>query len=106
MGPVQSGDRGIREVSFYEGVTASTAQWLGMRIAGERHRTFARLGPFLCDYHGVVALKPQNVDLHCYILLDDCTHDMQRPCALDIKLGTRTTEPGACMEKQRKSLAK
>ena len=64
-----------------------------------------QLQPFLCDYHGVIVLGTNACEQH-YLVLDDCTNDMARPCALDIKLGTRTTEPNASLKKQRKQLAK
>lgn len=90
--PVQSGNRGIREVTFYE-------QCL------HRGDGVEQLQPFLCDYHGVIVLGTNACEQH-YLVLDDCTNDMARPCALDIKLGTRTTEPNASLKKQRKQLAK
>jgi len=85
-------NRGIREVTFYE-------QCL------HRGDGVEQLQPFLCDYHGVIVLGTNACEQH-YLVLDDCTNDMARPCALDIKLGTRTTEPNASLKKQRKQLAK
>ena len=54
---MQSGARGVREVALYEHAPVT-------------------LRPFLCEYHGVLAVgKPQ------YVVIDDITRGMRRPCA-------------------------
>jgi len=100
--PVQTGQRGAREVSLYEAMTQGDAYWLRMPITTTTRKNFAGLVPFLCNYHGVVALGPQMR----HIVLADCTDHMSRPCVLDVKLGTRTAEHIAPMKKQRSTLAK
>ena len=106
--PVQSGERGAREISFYEFMLTASAVVHG---SAEIRDNVARrwrdgLQPFLCDYHGVIVLGANRASEQRYLVLDDCTNEMRRPSALDIKLGTRTTEPRASLEKQHKSLAK
>ena len=106
--PVQSGERGAREISFYEFMLTPSAVVHGsaeIRDNVER-RWRDGLQPFLCDYHGVIVLGANRASEQRYLVLDDCTNEMRRPSALDIKLGTRTTEPRASLEKQHKSLAK
>lgn len=98
--PLQTGARGAREVSFYEATSQRDA--LRSIVSGTNRGSFAGLTPFLCDYYGVVGFGPTQR----YVMLDDCTSHMRRPCALDIKLGTRTTEPVAPLRKQQKTLAK
>lgn len=94
--PLQSGERGIREVSFYE----------AMANRDSFGHSFAGLKPFLCGYHGIITLTTASKVEQHYIMLDDCTAHMKCPCVLDMKLGTRTTEPKAATEKQMKSLTK
>ena len=54
--PVQSGERGAREVSFYEAMGAPGALWRGRPVGAATRAEFAGLRRFLCGYHGVVAL--------------------------------------------------
>mmetsp|Transcript_11887 Transcript_11887/g.35729 ORF Transcript_11887/g.35729 Transcript_11887/m.35729 type:complete len:333 (+) Transcript_11887:240-1238(+) len=103
--PAQSKERGLREICFYETMTHRNLLWPDPTAVG-RQEQFAGLKPFLCGYHGAVTLDIPCVDSQCYVVLDDCTNHMRRPCALDIKLGTRSTEDDATLGKQRKSLAK
>lgn len=80
--PVQSGSRGLREVSFYEFV---------------RSRPAPRLAPFLCRYRGVY---------RSFIVLDDLTAGLSHPCALDVKIGTKTYEEDATPAKRRREAEK
>lgn len=105
--PVQSGERGVREISFYDAMTRCDAFWRGTPISSCKRESFAGLAPFLCGYHGVTTLDvSETSDKQRYIMLDDCTAHMMRPCVLDVKLGMRTTEPRSILEKQRKTLSK
>lgn len=91
--PLQSKGRGLRELCFYE-------------VMADRSKRFDELKPFLCGYHGLASLAAEHANNQRYLILDDCAHRMRRPCALDLKMGTRTAEDLAPIEKQRKSLAK
>lgn len=81
--PVQPGTRGLREVAFYEYASNKP-----------------KLNAFLCAYHGVV--KPDR----SYIVLDDVTAGMARPCTLDLKLGVKTYEEDAPLDKKQREAAK
>ena len=86
--PVQSGERGAREVSFYEAMGAPGALWRGRPVGAATRAEFAGLRRFLCGYHGVVALGEADGTERRYIVLDDCTAGMARPCARDVGAGT------------------
>mmetsp|Transcript_3414 Transcript_3414/g.11836 ORF Transcript_3414/g.11836 Transcript_3414/m.11836 type:complete len:197 (+) Transcript_3414:121-711(+) len=85
--PVQSGERGAREVSFYEAMGAPGALWRGRPVGAATRAEFAGLRRFLCGYHGVVALGEADGTERRYIVLDDCTAGMARPCARDVGAG-------------------
>ncbi|KAJ8605957.1 hypothetical protein CTAYLR_010655 [Chrysophaeum taylorii] len=77
--PLQSGSRGAREVSFYE-------YSIGRSIS-----------EFTPGYRGICGER---------IILDDVARGMDRPCTLDVKIGTRTYEDEAPLAKRLKERAK
>ncbi|CAM9203016.1 unnamed protein product, partial [Phaeothamnion confervicola] len=102
--PLQSGGRGSREVSFYE---------LVARGHGTFWRTLREMTP---PYLGVVRACQQlsggggsgggsggcgaTVGSN-FVVLEDMTRGYRAPCVLDVKMGTRTYESDAPMEKAR-----
>ena len=83
--PVQAKGLGLREVAFYEFISEKET----------------KLQRFLCGYHGVVDHED-----HAYLCLDDSTRSLKRPCAMDVKIGTKTYEAEAPLEKKRRESEK
>ncbi|KAJ1444393.1 inositol polyphosphate kinase-domain-containing protein [Pelagophyceae sp. CCMP2097] len=105
---MQSRLRGVREVSFYEGMSFDDARWAGRAKGADFDKRFGGLRPFICGYHGVVKLAESDCrDQGSYIILDDCTAGMTKPAVLDVKMGTTTIEPsGVSEERRRRELQK
>ncbi|KAJ1636810.1 hypothetical protein T492DRAFT_956396 [Pavlovales sp. CCMP2436] len=83
--PVQKGEKGRREVNFYE-------------MAGEIWPTLA---PFLPAYFGTHEFAAMR-----YLAMEDIAIRFREPCVLDLKIGVRTYEPTATREKIDSELSK
>ena len=82
--------RGVVELAFYE--------FMRRHCTDPRH---ASLVPFLSDFSGRVQIDDQ-----MYLRLSDLTHGMRIPAVLDLKMGTRSFDEDASIEKQQHELAK
>ncbi|KAG8467995.1 hypothetical protein KFE25_007047 [Diacronema lutheri] len=83
--PVQKGEKGQREVNFYE----------------QAERLCPQLGPFLPAFHGTHIFHAMR-----YLAMEDIAIRFNEPCVLDIKIGVRTYEPTASREKVESELSK
>ncbi|XP_050420366.1 uncharacterized protein LOC126833216 [Adelges cooleyi] len=83
---VEGGTKGKNEVKFYEELKSN-----------ESLLTLRQLVP---SYFGTITLKVDSKDIK-FIVLDDITRKMKKPCVMDVKIGMQTWEPG-CTEKKKK----
>lgn len=81
----QKGEKGQREVNFYE----------------QAERLCPQLGPFLPAFHGTHIFHAMR-----YLAMEDIAIRFNEPCVLDIKIGVRTYEPTASREKVESELSK
>lgn len=81
---------GIREIQFYE----------RLRRKNEVDSHTAMLRELVPDYQGTVKcmFRGKLID---FIKLADITHGMSEPCIIDIKIGKRTWDPFASIDKQK-----
>lgn len=130
MKPLNSDCRGFREVLFYEILQelddCKKCAWSKTISAGKNcecnsllvnykpiavHSSLLRaLKPFCPNYFGTIVercsdgstcssrYKHDTVPTH--IVLSDVTMHLKKPCVLDLKIGQRTYEPDASLEKQ------
>lgn len=80
---------GAREIQFYE-------QLNGGNLKDPNLETMRKFVP---EYRGTVKM-PFRGKIIDFIKLGDLTHDMAEPCVIDIKIGKRTWDPFASVEKQ------
>mmetsp|Transcript_13860 Transcript_13860/g.37193 ORF Transcript_13860/g.37193 Transcript_13860/m.37193 type:complete len:403 (+) Transcript_13860:101-1309(+) len=83
--PVQKGDKGQREVDFYEQVGS----------------VCPTLRPFLAAYFGTHSIGEKR-----YLVLEDFAVRYREPCVMDLKIGVVTYEPTATREKVLSELRK
>lgn len=81
--PVQAPPRGLREVKFYQNLYNSA------RDEDARMRSFAP------KYYGTVNIKMANGDCSEFIVLENVTFGLGKPCVMDIKIGKITYGPDA-----------
>jgi 1D-myo-inositol-tetrakisphosphate 5-kinase/inositol-polyphosphate multikinase len=118
MKPLNSDCRGFREVLFYEILaeiddhsgncfTADVSQkncnlLINYEPIAVNSSLLRALKPFCPNYFGIVnspnSSEPDSVQTH--IVLSDITSNYKKPCVLDLKIGQRTYEPDAPLEKQ------
>ena len=102
--PMQTGQRGLREATFYDYVATGPASQ-------------AAPGRFLPAYHGVVHPCDTPRAVSCshggsvdapagasWLHLDDVTAGMARPCVMDVKLGCVSWSPGSSPRKRAKAV--
>lgn len=77
---------GTRELSFYDTVNNATDPVL------------VRLQKFIPRFYTKIRLEV-NAKEHTFFQLEDLTHNMQKPCIMDIKVGKRTWDPLASPHK-------
>ncbi|XP_050544419.1 uncharacterized protein LOC126907293 [Daktulosphaira vitifoliae] len=70
--------KGMNEINFYEDIHKSDLS------------CFKKLIP---NYYGLINLKINNIDT-TFLVLDDITKDMIKPCVMDVKIGKQTWQPG------------
>ncbi|XP_025421410.1 inositol polyphosphate multikinase alpha-like [Sipha flava] len=83
---VEGGTKGKNEVRFYEEL--------------KNNETLINLRELVPSYFGTVTVKINSKDM-TFIVLDDITSGMKKPCVMDVKIGLQTWEPG-CSEKKKK----
>jgi len=85
----------FREVNFYR----------TMKLMGKHWMQSAE--PFVPTYHGLFAAEAgAQQQQQLYLGLADLTSVCVKPCAIDIKMGTQTYEPGADAMKKRREINK
>ncbi|KAL5241414.1 hypothetical protein ACI65C_008824 [Semiaphis heraclei] len=82
---VEGGTKGKNEVRFYEEL-----------LKNESLINLRKLVPL---YYGTVTVQINSIDM-TFIVLDDITKGMKKPCVMDVKIGSQTWEPG-CSEKKK-----
>mmetsp|Transcript_6516 Transcript_6516/g.9858 ORF Transcript_6516/g.9858 Transcript_6516/m.9858 type:complete len:479 (-) Transcript_6516:74-1510(-) len=78
-----------------------------------------RLSTFTAEYYGVIGqdlIKEDptvgsvplvsEISSNSYLLLADATVNFSKPCAIDLKMGRRSYEPDATLDKQRREISK
>ena len=67
------------------------------------------LRPFMASFHGVSTVQKGQSDVlgsQDYLVLEDVTRQFQKPCVLDLKMGSRQHGPDASPEKAARQIAK
>lgn len=90
--PVQKGERGKKEVAFYEDISSSSDP-SSVRSA------FSELMP---HYFGVSKKLMEDGSTGEFLMMENLTKGFKLPCVMDIKMGARTWAPDADAEKQSK----
>jgi len=131
--PLQSANRGLREVAFYEALKmaedskrdlvplwlaifdrghiiseADLAQVASYRRMRKEINLLRRLSNFTASYYGVVSSDSNSAapSSSSYLLLNDLTMDYSKPCVLDLKMGRQTYEPDASKTKKSNEINK
>lgn len=84
--PIQPPPRGDREVEFYRNVTTSTDPEV------------SRFVQFIPQYFGTCTKKDGK-----FMMIENLTKGMAKPCIVDIKVGAKTYGPDASEDKKQKS---
>jgi len=84
--PIQPPPRGDREVEFYQNVTTSTDPEI------------AQFVQFIPQYFGTCTKKDGK-----FMMIENLTKGMAKPCIVDIKVGAKTYGPDATEDKKAKS---
>jgi len=84
--PIQEGPRGERELEFY--------QTLNEPNAGPEAKGFL---PFIPKFYGTCKKREGE-----YMMIENLTEGMKKPCVMDIKIGRKTYGPDASEEKKAK----
>lgn len=84
--PIQPPPRGDREVEFYQNVTTSTDPEL------------AQFVKFIPQFYGTCTKKDGK-----FMMIENLTKGMVKPCIVDIKVGAKTYGPDASEDKKAKS---
>lgn len=82
---VEGGTKGKNEVRFYDELL--------------NNETLINLRALVPLYYGTVNVQINSKDM-TFIVLDDITTGMKKPCVMDVKIGSQTWEPG-CSEKKK-----
>jgi len=85
--PVQNPPRGLREVAFYEKISTPN---------GPELEQWRDLTP---HFHGLETVTKEDGTTSQYLMLENLTGGMTRPCVMDIKVGKITYGPDATAEK-------
>lgn len=85
--PVQPPPKGLREIGFYQTISSSD---------DTVDTTFRK---FTAKYFGTEMIGAANTDE--YLVLDNLTQGLSKPCVMDIKIGAKTYGPDASEAKQR-----
>lgn len=83
---VEGGKKGKNEVRFYEEL--------------QNDVSLTDLRELVPSYFGTVVININSKDM-TFIVLNDITDGMKKPCVMDVKIGLQTWEPG-CLEKKKK----
>jgi len=87
--PVQAAPKGPREVAFYTRLSASS------------HNTDLKLRSLTAKFYGCETLGDCD-----YLVLENLTDGLVKPCVMDVKIGRRTYGPDASLKKREKEDAK
>ncbi|XP_030058960.1 inositol polyphosphate multikinase [Microcaecilia unicolor] len=91
---LQPPPRGPRELDFYSKVYAVDC--------GDSH--LLELQKYLPKYFGIWA--PPNSPNDLYLKLEDVTHKFNKPCIMDVKIGQKSYDPYASVEKIQQQVSK
>jgi len=83
--PIQAGPRGEREIQFYRTITEATDSNL------------KQFQPFIPSFYGSCTKKDGQ-----FMMIENATMRMTRPCIMDVKIGAKTYGPDASAEKAAK----
>lgn len=89
--PVQAGNKGPREVMFYEGLFDPPEESLP--------RDFQRLKKLIPGYYGLCDIKDRSGETYQFIKLEDVASRFRKPCILDVKVGRRVWDDFAERDK-------
>lgn len=98
--PVQAPPKGDRETDFYRRVSTSS------------HPTDMEIYSFMAKFYGIENVRGGMMFGECeqqqqpYLVLEDLTRGMRRPCVMDIKVGARTYGPDASPAKRQQEDSK
>merc|ERR1719369_891479 len=88
MKPIQEGERGKREVEFFKTV---------MNSSDSTETVFKEL---ISQFHGVHTKMLVDGSKVEYLLMENLTKGMRKPCIMDVKIGTKTYGPDASEKKK------
>lgn len=125
MKPLNSDCRGFREILFYEilsEIENPECNWWSTGISSNKNcnlllnyeqiavnsSLLGALKPFCPKYFGIIDTSEDNYKgirykhdpVPTHIILSNVTSHYKKPCVLDLKIGQRTYEPDAPLEKQ------
>lgn len=83
--PIQAGPRGEREIQFYQTITEAT------------DLSLKQFQPFIPSFYGSCTKKDGQ-----FMMIENATMRMTRPCIMDVKIGAKTYGPDASAEKAAK----
>ena len=89
MKPIQGDARGQREAEFFRTVSNSTDPAV---------RAFLE---FMPHFHGVSMKKKSDGATGEFIMMENLTNNLRKPCIMDIKIGARTWGPDASEAKRK-----
>ncbi|XP_023349208.1 inositol polyphosphate multikinase alpha isoform X2 [Eurytemora carolleeae] len=85
--PIQAPPRGVREKNFYEEVFSS------------QDPQKVEFQTFLPKYYGSCKKKNKDGDLAEFLMIENLTQGLTKPCIMDVKIGAKTYGPDANQEK-------
>jgi len=86
--PIQGGLRGEREVEFFRNVTNSSDP------------TIKVFKEFIPHFYGVSRKKLEDGTTVEYLMMENLTKGIRKPCIMDVKIGTKTYGPDASEKKK------
>lgn len=125
--PLHCKDRGFREIAFYEAIQqalecndtfSSDTKSTDIRDSYHDYDLLKELASFTVPYHGIISTSSQISTTHelktkfhflpsnTHLILSDMTKGFYRPNVMDLKIGRKTYEPDATLEKIQSQIQK